>query len=76
MTVELAWDDPRIVNLITSVYRTSLGKLGNVERVGISERGALEIQYKPRLSEDKSTMLIMITQKAFMLLNSGKIFYH
>ena len=83
MTVELAWDDPRIVNLITSVYRTSLGKLGNVEawqeRVGISERGALEIQYKPRLSEDtgnKRTMLIMISQKAFMLLNSGKIFDH
>ena len=77
--------------IIVSIYirmpdalnRTISHKLGNVEarqeRVGISERGALEIQYKPRLSEDtgnKRTMLIMISQKAFMLLNSGKIFDH
>ena len=66
-----------------ALNRTISHKLSNVEarqgRVGISERRALEIQYKPRLSEEtrnKRTMLIMISQKAFMLLNSGKIFDH
>ena len=60
--IELACDAPRIVNLITSMYRTSLGKLDNVEarqeRVGISERG--------EDAGNKRTVLIKFSQKALM----------
>ena len=57
-----------------ALNRTISHKLGNVEarqeRVGISERGALEIRYKPGLSEEtgnKRTMLIKYSKKALMM---------